>query len=114
MISTGAGKSNDADLPAVRRFAAMGGAAVAVEAVVEGVSVEARRFDPPDAGGGEASDDIGFEVEVGFPSLSVGEKALVIRIVGEQAFREGVVHLIGSAGDAGADGSGNVLDAGTE
>ena len=88
----------------------MGGSAVGEEPRFVGISVEPERGDTADPGGGEASDAIGFEVEMRLASGAVGEKAVVGGVVGQEAGAEALVDLIAGARDARADRGGDAID----
>ena len=69
-------------MAAVIGFAAVGRAAVAVEAVGIGISVEMKRFDFADPGGEQAMDDVARQVEMRLAGRALGEEAGVGRVVG--------------------------------
>src|SRR5688572_10163613 len=95
------------DLPAISGLAAMGGAAIAEEAVGIGIGVEPERFGPADAGRGEARGDIGLEVELVVPVPAGTEETVVGGIgVGEAAV-EGLVDFVAAPRDRRADRGGD-------
>ena len=84
-------------------LSAVRSAAVGIEAAGVGIGIEAERFDLTDACGGEAGEDVGFEVEMRLACRASREEALIA-----------VIDLVIAGGDGGADGRGGTVAAGAE
>jgi hypothetical protein len=69
-------------------------AAIAEEAILVGIGIEAQRLDIPHARRRDARDDIGFDIELVMARPAIGEEELIGRIRRAEAREEAVVDLV--------------------
>src|SRR5215210_5113781 len=108
------GQSDQADLAAVARLAAMRGAAVAVEALRVRIGVDAEWLDCPDSRGRQAHGDVTFQVELELAIEPVGKEAPIVRDITGQHVEQVAADLITAGGDAWPDRRRNQLTPGAE
>src|SRR5207302_4612215 len=101
-----------AQLSPVIGLAAVGRAAVAVEALRIGIGVESEGFDRRNSGRPQAVLDISFQIEVRLAPGSIREEPRVSRVGFEEAHAKALVHLVRRLPDAGADRRANAVATG--